>query len=188
MSQGPANLVPHRFRLAAVTMLGAATMIAATTSSVPPRPRTATPKATSPRPRQAAPPPVTPLDVHPAQFRAAGTELPSWVVQLELDPRPTAAAAASSRAAVDAVVRDTIGSGRVTQRYEHAVVGFAAFGATLADVIKVRIYTTDITLWKEIAAVMGPTFGETRPANLLVEVSGLVDGALVEIEADAWTG
>ena len=127
MSQGPANLVPHRFRLAAVTMLGAATMIAATTSSVPPRPRTATPKATSPRPRQAAPPPVTPLDVHPAQFRAAGTELPSWVVQLELDPRPTAAAAASSRAAVDAVVRDTIGSGRVTQRYEHAVVGFAAF-------------------------------------------------------------
>ena len=71
---------------------------------------------------------------------------------------------------------------------ERIAEALAAFGATLADVIKVRIYTTDITLWKEIAAVMGPTFGETRPANLLVEVSGLVDGALVEIEADAWTG
>jgi enamine deaminase RidA (YjgF/YER057c/UK114 family) len=55
-------------------------------------------------------------------------------------------------------------------------------------VIKVRIYTTDITRWEEIASVMGPTFATTRPANLLVEVSRLVDDALVEIEAEAWVG
>ena len=64
----------------------------------------------------------------------------------------------------------------------------AAFDATLAQVIKVRIYTTELGRWKEIASVMGPTFEEIRPANLLVEVSGLVDGALVEIEAEAWVG
>ena len=36
--------------------------------------------------------------------------------------------------------------------------------------------------------MMGPTFGGTRPANLLVEVAALVDDALVEIEAEAWIG
>ena len=35
---------------------------------------------------------------------------------------------------------------------------------------------------------MGPTFEATCPANLLVEVAGLVDEALAEIEAEAWTG
>ena len=71
---------------------------------------------------------------------------------------------------------------------ERIAEALAAFDATLDQVIKVRIYTTDLARWEEIASVMGPTFGSTRPANLLVEVSGLVDGALVEIEAEAWTG
>jgi len=71
---------------------------------------------------------------------------------------------------------------------ERIAEALAAFDATLEQVIKVRIYTTDITRWEEIASVMGPTFGDTRPANLLVGVSELVDGALVEIEAEAWTG
>ena len=71
---------------------------------------------------------------------------------------------------------------------ERIAQALAAFEATLEQVIKVRIYTTDISRWEEIAAVMGPTFEHTRPANLLVEVAGLVDGALVEIEAEAWIG
>ena len=71
---------------------------------------------------------------------------------------------------------------------ERIAEALSAFDATLDQVIKVRIYTTDIARWEEIASVMGPTFGATRPANLLVEVAGLVDGALVEIEAEAWTG
>lgn len=72
---------------------------------------------------------------------------------------------------------------RCVVRIEEAL---AAFGASLQQVIKVRIYTTNIDRWEEIAAVMGPTFDEIRPANLLVEVSKLVDDALVEIEAEAW--
>ena len=74
---------------------------------------------------------------------------------------------------------------RCIERIEEAL---AAFDATLEQVIKVRIYTTDISRWEEIAAVMGPTFEGTRPANLLVEVARLVDDALVEIEAEAWVG
>jgi enamine deaminase RidA (YjgF/YER057c/UK114 family) len=71
---------------------------------------------------------------------------------------------------------------------ERITEALACFDATLDRIIKVRIYTTDISRWEEIAAVMGPAFGEIRPANLLVEVSRLVDDALVEIEAEAWVG
>lgn len=71
---------------------------------------------------------------------------------------------------------------------ERIADALSAFDATLEQIIKVRIYTTEISRWEEIAAVMGPTFADIRPANLLVEVSGLVDEALVEIEAEAWVG
>ena len=74
---------------------------------------------------------------------------------------------------------------RCVERIEDAL---RAFDLDLSHIVKVRIYTTDISRWEEIASVMGPTFGEIRPANLLVEVAGLVDGAMVEIEAEAWTG
>lgn len=74
---------------------------------------------------------------------------------------------------------------RCVERIEDAL---RAFDLDLSHIVKVRIYTTDISRWEEIASVMGPTFGEIRPANLLVEVAGLVDGAMVEIEAEAWRG
>ena len=62
-----------------------------------------------------------------------------------------------------------------------------ALDADLDQIIRVRIYTTCIDRWEEIATIMGPTFAETRPPNVLVEVAKLVDEeALVEIEADAW--
>ena len=62
-----------------------------------------------------------------------------------------------------------------------------ALDADLDQIIRVRIYTTCIDRWEEIATVMGPTFAQTRPPNVLVEVAKLVDEkALIEIEADAW--
>ena len=77
-------------------------------------------------------------------------------------------------------------SRRCVERIEEAL---AALGASLDDVVRVRIYTTRIGDWEQIAGVMGPAFAERRPANTLVEVSALVDEqALVEIEAEAWTG
>jgi 2-iminobutanoate/2-iminopropanoate deaminase len=62
----------------------------------------------------------------------------------------------------------------------------AAAGATLADVVKVTVYLTDIADRARINPVRQELFGEARPASTLVEVSALaVPGAKLEIEAVA---
>jgi enamine deaminase RidA (YjgF/YER057c/UK114 family) len=59
-------------------------------------------------------------------------------------------------------------------------------GAAPADVVRTRIYTTDISLWQEIGRAHAEVFGEIRPATSMVQVAALIDPAhLVEIEADA---
>ena len=60
-------------------------------------------------------------------------------------------------------------------------------GATMADVVRTRMFVTDISQWNEVGRAHGEFFGQVRPAATMVEVTRLIDPAmLVEIEADAW--
>ncbi|OBH42613.1 RidA family protein [Mycobacterium mantenii] len=60
-------------------------------------------------------------------------------------------------------------------------------GAALTDVVRTRIYVTDISRWREVGAAHERVFGAIRPAATMVEVSALIaPELLVEIEADAY--
>jgi enamine deaminase RidA (YjgF/YER057c/UK114 family) len=61
-------------------------------------------------------------------------------------------------------------------------------GATLRDVVRTRVYVVRMADWPAVARAHGEVFGAIRPANTLIQVAGLVDGPLVEIEAEALLG
>lgn len=59
-------------------------------------------------------------------------------------------------------------------------------GASLSDVVRTRIYVTDISRWRDVGAVHAEVFGDVRPAATMVGVAALIaPDLLVEIEADA---
>lgn len=61
-----------------------------------------------------------------------------------------------------------------------------ALGGKASDVIRTRMFVTDIGQWQEVGEVHGEVFGQIRPATTMVEVARLIDSAaLIEIEADA---
>jgi enamine deaminase RidA (YjgF/YER057c/UK114 family) len=61
-----------------------------------------------------------------------------------------------------------------------------ALGGKASDVVRTRLFVTDIGRWKEVGEVHGEVFGQIRPATTMVEISRLIDdAALIEIEADA---
>jgi enamine deaminase RidA (YjgF/YER057c/UK114 family) len=61
-----------------------------------------------------------------------------------------------------------------------------ALGGRMEDVIRTRMFVTDVSKWEEVARVHGEVFAEIRPATSILEVAKLIDAAAqIEIEADA---
>ena len=60
-------------------------------------------------------------------------------------------------------------------------------GATLQNVVRTRMFVTDISQWESIGRIHGEFFGDIRPAATMVEVNKLIGpGHLIEIEVDAY--
>ena len=82
---------------------------------------------------------------------------------------------------------DPYGQARVCLEIIERVLGEA--GATLADVVRTRLFVTDISRWEEYGRAHGEFFGDVLPATSMVEVAGLIDPAMmIEIEVSAWIG
>ena len=72
----------------------------------------------------------------------------------------------------------------ILRRIETAI---AEAGASMSDVVRTRMFVTDISRWREIGAVHAEVFGDIRPVTTMVEVAALISPELmVEIEADAY--
>jgi enamine deaminase RidA (YjgF/YER057c/UK114 family) len=77
--------------------------------------------------------------------------------------------------------------GQTAQAIANVRSALDALGATLADVVRTRIYVTDISRWEEYGRAHGEAFAGVMPATSMIEVSGLVDPRmLVEVEAIAY--
>jgi enamine deaminase RidA (YjgF/YER057c/UK114 family) len=68
------------------------------------------------------------------------------------------------------------------------IIGAAveALGGKVSDIIRTRMFVTDVAKWEEVAKVHGEVFADIRPATSIVQVAKLIDrDAQIEIEADA---
>lgn len=83
-----------------------------------------------------------------------------------------------------------VGGDDVAEQTREAIRRIAAaleqVGASLQHVVRTRMFVTDISRWEEVGRAHGEFFADVRPATSMLEVSALIDPALlVEIEADA---
>jgi enamine deaminase RidA (YjgF/YER057c/UK114 family) len=76
---------------------------------------------------------------------------------------------------------------QTTQAIANVTHALEALGVGLADVVRTRMFVTDISRWEEYGRAHGAAFGEAMPATSMVGVAALVDPRmLVEVEAVAY--
>jgi enamine deaminase RidA (YjgF/YER057c/UK114 family) len=76
--------------------------------------------------------------------------------------------------------------GQTRQALENVQAALARVGASAQDVVRTRIYLTDVSRWEEAGRAHGEVFAEIRPVTAILGVAALLDPRmLVEIEADA---
>ncbi len=76
---------------------------------------------------------------------------------------------------------------QTTQAIANVAAALEALGAGLKDVVRTRMFVTDISRWEEIGRAHGAAFGESMPATSMIAVAGLIDPQmLVEVEAVAY--
>jgi enamine deaminase RidA (YjgF/YER057c/UK114 family) len=75
------------------------------------------------------------------------------------------------------------------QAFANLAAALERAGFALADVVRTRMYLTDISRWEELGRAHGEVFGEIRPATAMIGVTALLHpDMLVEVEADAVRG
>jgi enamine deaminase RidA (YjgF/YER057c/UK114 family) len=75
------------------------------------------------------------------------------------------------------------------EAFANLVAALEQVGATPADVVRTRMYVTDISRWHDAARAHAEIFADLRPATSMLEVSGLIDPRMLfEVEATAWVG
>ena len=85
------------------------------------------------------------------------------------------------------VVHEGNAGAQLTQAIANVEAALAKLGADLTDVVRTRMFVTDITRWPEIGEAHREAFGDVLPATSMVQVAALIDPRLlVEIEAVAY--
>ena len=76
---------------------------------------------------------------------------------------------------------------QTTQCITNVAQALERLGLTLADVVRTRMFVTDISRWEEYGVAHGAAFGESMPATSMVGIAALVDPRmLIEVEAVAY--
>jgi enamine deaminase RidA (YjgF/YER057c/UK114 family) len=84
-------------------------------------------------------------------------------------------------------VHEDDAAAQTTQCIANVADALERLGASLADVVRTRMFVTDMSRWQEYGRAHGAAFGETMPATSMIGVAALVDPRmLIEVEAVAY--